>query len=94
MPSTVGALATVVITLSLLYFTLSATPVQLTAYEPRANTSNTTMLLPPVDGEITGTEYARSRMAIAGESPSIREYRERLTRKIVDLQAARDILRQ
>jgi hypothetical protein len=32
--------------------------------------------------------------AIAGESPSIREYRERLTRKIVDLQAARDILRQ
>jgi hypothetical protein len=29
------------------------------------------MLVPPVDGEITGTEYARSRMAIAGESPSI-----------------------
>jgi hypothetical protein len=32
--------------------------------------------------------------AIAGESPSIKEYREKLTRKIVDLQAARDILRQ
>jgi hypothetical protein len=71
MPSTVGTLATVVITLSLLYFTLSSNPVQLTAYEPRAIDSNTTMLVPPVDGEITGTEYARSRMAIAGESPSI-----------------------
>jgi hypothetical protein len=32
--------------------------------------------------------------AIAGESPSIREYRERLARKIVDLTEAKDILRQ
>ncbi|KAK4129282.1 COG4-domain-containing protein [Parathielavia appendiculata] len=32
--------------------------------------------------------------AIAGESPSIREYREALTRKIADLTAAKEILRQ
>ncbi|KAK4156893.1 hypothetical protein C8A00DRAFT_12195 [Chaetomidium leptoderma] len=32
--------------------------------------------------------------AIAGESPSVREHRERLARKIVDLTAAKDILRQ
>lgn len=32
--------------------------------------------------------------AIAGESPSIREYRDRLARKIEDLTAAKDILRQ
>jgi hypothetical protein len=32
--------------------------------------------------------------AIAGESPSIREYRERLARKITDLTAAKEILRQ
>lgn len=32
--------------------------------------------------------------AIAGESPSVKEYRERLARKIIDLTEAKDILRQ
>jgi hypothetical protein len=70
-PSSVGAFATLVIGFGLLTFILSAPPQPLIAvYTPDRPASDTTRLVAS-SYDITPDEYANSRLAVAGESPSI-----------------------
>ena len=70
MPSTIGAAATVLIGFALLTFLLSAPPEPLIAVSAERPASDRTMLLGS-NYDITPDEYANSRLAVAGESPSI-----------------------
>jgi len=68
-PSTVGALATVIIGFSLLSFILTAPPVPLSARN--ATGASSAPVFVATNYDLTPGEYANSRLAIAGESPSI-----------------------
>lgn len=69
-PSTIGAVATLIISFALLSFTLSSSPLPLTAYTLPSRSSNTPVFLAS-DTDLSPSEYASTRLAIAGESPSI-----------------------
>jgi hypothetical protein len=69
-PFSVGAMATVVLGFTLLTLVLSAEPTPLTAYtEPSTRTETPVFLANNLD--LTPDEYAYTRLAISGESPSI-----------------------
>ena len=70
MPSAAGAMATVVLGFVLLSFMLSASPVPLSAYETTAGSSTTSLAIPR-NPDMSPDEYASTRLAFAGESPSI-----------------------
>lgn len=70
LPSTVAAMATVTIGLTLLSFMLSASPVPLSAYNTSGRSSDAPVFLPS-NPDMSPDEYAKARVAIAGESPSI-----------------------
>ena len=69
-PSTVGAAATVLIGFSLLSLILTAPPVPLSAGNATSVSSVAPVFL-ATNYDLTPGEYANSRLAIAGESPSI-----------------------
>lgn len=70
LPSMVGTAATVVLGLTLLFFVVSSPPVPLSAYErSRTGTVETPVFL--ANADLSPDEYASTRLAIAGESPSI-----------------------
>ncbi|PYS98555.1 MAG: hypothetical protein DMF63_15260 [Acidobacteria bacterium] len=69
-PSTTAALATVTIGLTLLSFMLSSSPVPLSAYENRGGAMDVPVFLAS-NPDMSPDDYANSRLAIAGESPSI-----------------------
>ena len=70
MPSMVGAAATVLVGFALLTFILSTPPEPLIAVYSDKPAAEKTMLLAS-NYDITPDEYANSRLAVAGESPSI-----------------------
>lgn len=70
MPSTVGAAATVLIGFALLSFILTAPPVSLSDRSAALSASDTPVFLAS-SYDLTPDEYANSRLAIAGESPSV-----------------------
>ena len=69
-PSATGAMATLVIGFTLLYFMLSSSPVPLSAYEPSRRALETPIFLAG-NPDISPDEYVRTRLAISGESPSV-----------------------
>ena len=69
-PSAAGAMATVVIGFALLSFMLSSSPVPLSASEPALRSTETPVFLSG-NPDLSPDEYARTRFAISGESPSI-----------------------
>jgi hypothetical protein len=70
MPSAAAAMATVVIGLTLLSLMLTSSPVPLSARE-NSGTSLGSPVLVASNPDISPDEYANSRLAISGESPSI-----------------------
>lgn len=69
-PSMVGTAATVVVGFTLLFFMISSPPVPLSAY----STSRMGMVESPIflaNTDLSPDEYASTRLAIAGESPSV-----------------------
>ncbi|HKP70092.1 MAG TPA: anti-sigma factor [Pyrinomonadaceae bacterium] len=68
-PSTVGTAATLIISFALLSFILTAPPVPLSARVQNSGSSQVPIFL--ASSDLTPGEYASSRLAIAGESPSI-----------------------
>ena len=69
-PSAAAAFATLVIGFTLLSFMVAPSPVQLSASQPSRQTSTPVFLTSGV-GDLSPGEYASTRLAIAGESPSI-----------------------
>ena len=69
-PSTAGAFASLVIGFTLLSFMLSSSPVPLSAYQTSSNSGGTPVFLAS-NPDVSPDEYAGSRRAISGESPSI-----------------------
>jgi hypothetical protein len=70
-PSTVGAMATLIISFALLSFTLSSTPLPLTAYTLPSSRSSQTSVFVASNTDLSPGDYAGARRAFAGESPSI-----------------------
>jgi hypothetical protein len=70
MPSMMGSAATVIFGLALLSFVVSSPPVPLSASSQAGGDGETRIFLAR-DPELSPDEYASSRLAIAGESPSI-----------------------
>jgi hypothetical protein len=70
-PSVAGAVATVLIGFTLLSFMLSTSPVPLTAYDRSSSQIETPVFLTNSMADLSPGEYASTRLAIAGESPSI-----------------------
>jgi hypothetical protein len=69
-PSAAGAMATLVIGITMLYLMLQSSPVPLTVYEPSTRLTQTPVLVAG-NPDISPAEYVRDRVAISGESPSI-----------------------
>ena len=69
-PSTAGAMATLVLGFTLLSFMLSSSPIPLSAYEPSRGSNDVPVFLAS-NPDLSPDEYAGSRRAISGESPSI-----------------------
>src|SRR5687767_4845470 len=70
-PSAAGAFATLIVGFTLLSFMLSSSPVPLSAYQPASRQTGTPVFLASSVGDLSPDEYANTRLAIAGESPSI-----------------------
>lgn len=70
-PSAAGAFATLVIGFTLLSFMLSSSPVPLSAYEPASRQTDRPVFLASSMADLSPEGYASTRLAIAGESPSI-----------------------
>jgi hypothetical protein len=69
-PSTAAAVVSLTIGLTLLSFMLTSSPVPLSEFQASNRTSNIPVFL-PANPDMSPDEYASSRIAIAGESPSI-----------------------
>jgi hypothetical protein len=70
-PSAAAAFATLVIGFALLSFMVAPSPVQLSASTSASRQTSTPVFLPGTVTDLSPGEYASTRLAIAGESPSI-----------------------
>ncbi len=70
-PSLAGALATFAIAFALLSFMLSSSPLPLSASQAPSRRIETPVFLASAANDLSPNEYASTRLAIAGESPSI-----------------------
>jgi anti-sigma factor RsiW len=70
MPSSIGAMATLVLGFTLLVLVVGSEPAPLTTYAPPSTRSEASALLAN-NFEITPDEYSHARLAISGESPSV-----------------------
>ena len=70
-PSSAGAMATLVLGFTLLTLVLRSEPTPLSAYSSTSETSRTAVFRPSNSLELTPDEYANTRLAISGESPSV-----------------------
>ena len=70
MPSAAGAISTLVIGFTLLWFMLSSSPIPLSSYERSGSSSGTPMFVAS-NPDMSPGEYASTRLAISGESPSL-----------------------
>jgi hypothetical protein len=71
MPFTAGAMATVLLGFTMLWLVLRSQPVPLSAYSSPASSSTTSVFVANNGIDISPDQYAFTRLAISGESPSI-----------------------
>lgn len=71
MPLSAAAAATLVLGFTLLTLVLSSSPTPLSAYSSTSETSMTPVFRAASNLELTPDEYANTRLAISGESPSV-----------------------
>lgn len=71
MPLSAGAMATIVLGFTLLTLVLRSQPTPLWAYSTTSESSRTPVFRAANNLELTPDEYANTRLAISGESPSV-----------------------